>query len=250
MSDHSLFNADCLDILQKLEPESIDCVLCDPPYNTTPYGCSGTMGGIILQKNFQDGRGGFDNNSLTLDEYLPQIFRVMKERAHGYLMTNDLNLVEFHLKLREHGFSVYRTLIWQKNTAISNQYYMSNHEYIIFFRKGGAKSINNCGTKSVLTFNNPKPKQHPTQKPVDLLEVLIRNSTKEGETVLDFAMGSGTTGMACMRANRKFVGIEIDKKYFDIASEQIIEFAIHYGRMSDSFVEEKEEASLEDMLGL
>ena len=62
---------------------------------------------------------------------------------------------------------------------------------------------------------------HPTQKPVDLLEYLIKTYTNEGDLILDFTMGSGSTGVACMNLNRKFVGIEIDKKYFDIASELI-----------------------------
>lgn len=249
MSDHTVFNEDCLEVLKRLEPESIDCVVCDPPYKVISRGTNGTMGGILIQDNFKDGRGGFDNNTLEIDDYLPLLYRVMKDQTHGYLMSNELNLVPFHLALENNGFQVHCVLIWAKNNCIANQFYMNSHEYILFFRKGAAKPINNCGTRSVLNFTNPKNKVHPSEKPIDLLEVLIKNSTKEGETVLDFAMGSGTTGMACMRSNRKFVGVEIDKKYFELASERIIEFAIHYGRMSDTFTEEKE-ASLEDMLGL
>ena len=62
---------------------------------------------------------------------------------------------------------------------------------------------------------------HPTQKPVALLEYLIKTYTKEGETVLDFTMGSGSTGVACVNTNRNFIGIELDEKYFNIAKERI-----------------------------
>ena len=62
---------------------------------------------------------------------------------------------------------------------------------------------------------------HPTQKPVDLLEYLIKTYTNEGEIVLDFTMGSGSTGVACLNTNRKFIGIELDEKYFEIAKERI-----------------------------
>lgn len=70
-------------------------------------------------------------------------------------------------------------------------------------------------------FRKDTPKQHPTQKPVALMEYLIKTYTNEGDTVLDFAMGSGTTGVACVKLNRKFIGIELDRKYFQIAHDRI-----------------------------
>jgi site-specific DNA-methyltransferase (adenine-specific) len=145
----------------------------------------------------------------------------MKPNAHGYLMCNNKNLVSFHVAIESAGFKVFKTLIWAKNNAVTNQYYMDSHEYIIFFRKGKAKKINNCGTKSVLYFDNPRNKVHPSEKPVDLLKVLIENSTSIGDTVLDFAMGSGSTGVACCDSGREFIGIEIDKKFFKIAEDRI-----------------------------
>jgi site-specific DNA-methyltransferase (adenine-specific) len=75
--------------------------------------------------------------------------------------------------------------------------------------------------KSILEFKSDVAKEHPTQKPVPLMEYLIKTYTNEGETVLDFTMGSGTTGVACMNLNRKFIGIEMDDKYFNIATDRI-----------------------------
>ena len=88
-------------------------------------------------------------------------------------------------------------------------------------------SINNIGERypsSVKNFSNGNNKNvHPTQKPIPLMEYLIKTYTNEGDTVLDFTMGSGTTGVACMKTNRKFIGIELDENYFNIASKRINE---------------------------
>lgn len=93
----------------------------------------------------------------------------------------------------------------------------------------GTKPIeyNDDGTRyplQIIEFNRDsmyEEKYHPTQKPIELLEYLIKTYTDEGEIVLDFTMGSGSTGVACQNLNRKFIGIELDKNYFDIATERI-----------------------------
>src|SRR5574344_961102 len=125
------------------------------------------------------------------------------------------------MEIENVGFNIYKTLIWAKNSPITNMYYMDSHEYIIFCRKGKAKKINNCGTKSVLNVDNPRNKLHPTEKPVELMEILINNSSLDGEVVLDPFMGSGSTGVACINTNRNFIGIELDETYFNIAKERI-----------------------------
>ena len=87
----------------------------------------------------------------------------------------------------------------------------------------GEKPLDKRYPITVLEFpnNNQKNKVHPTQKPVALLEYLIKTYTIEGETVLDFTMGSGSTGVACLNTNRNFIGIELDEGYFEIAKERI-----------------------------
>ena len=103
------------------------------------------------------------------------------------------------------------------------RFYMSQFEYILIFRKGKGVQINHCGTSDILSFQNKKTKDvngqnlHDTEKPVELMEVLVRNSSKEGQTVLDPFMGIGSVGIACNNLYRQFIGIEIDKKYFQIA---------------------------------
>ena len=106
---------------------------------------------------------------------------------------------------------------------------MSQFEYILFFRKGKGIKINNCGISDVLPFANKKTKGadgknlHDTEKPVDLMKVLVSNSSKEGDVVMDCFMGIGATGIACKELNRDFIGCEIDKTYFAIAKERINE---------------------------
>ena len=179
------------------------------------------MGGMFKDELFKKGKGGFKQNNLKIQEYLPLLYRVMKKGSHGYIMCNDKNLANFLNQITLEGFKIYKVLIWYKNNAIANSYYMNSHEYIIFFRKGKAKYINNRGTKSVLEFPNPRNKVHPSQKPVDLMKTLILNSTRKGQTVLDFAMGSGSTGVAAVETGRHFIGIEKDLKFFKIAKERI-----------------------------
>ena len=136
-------------------------------------------------------------------------------------MTNNVNLNEYLTEIKKAGFKIFKTLIWKKDNCITNPYYMDSHEYIIFCRKGKAVRINKCGTKSVLEIPNPKNKLHPTEKPVELMKIFIENSSEEHYTVLDPFMGAGSTGIASIISNRNFIGIEIDKEYFNIAENRI-----------------------------
>ena len=104
---------------------------------------------------------------------------------------------------------------------------MSQFEYILFFRKGVGKKINYCGTSDILSIPNKKTKDengkniHDTEKPVELMSILIENSSVEHEIVLDPFMGVGTTAIAAINTNRKFIGFELDEKYFEIAKNRI-----------------------------
>lgn len=211
-----LLNGNCLVILPTLIQQGVlvDCVATDPPYKTTPMGCSGTLGGIVKTKSYMSGNGGLKYNVLKIEQYLPLLMKIMKPKAHGYLFCNDKNLDHFLVQIKAHGFSVFKTLVWVKNAPITNQYYMTDHEYIIFFRKGKAKRINDCGTRATFFDHIVRNRLHPNQKPVSLMETLIRNSTQKGEVVLDFAMGANSTGIACAKLERKFIGIEIDSAHF------------------------------------
>jgi site-specific DNA-methyltransferase (adenine-specific) len=216
-----LYNDNCLNVFPLILNGSIDCIICDPPYKVISGGAptkKGQPSGMLLKN---DGKI-FDHNELREDDWFPIIFDKLKKGGHCYIMSNTKNLERYLRLARESGFKLHNLLIWEKNTCTPNRWYMKNAEYVLFLRKGKARAINNKGSKTIHSFNNPRNKTHPTEKPVDLFEFYIQNSTKEGDTVLDFAMGCGSTGIACIKANRRFVGIEIDMKYYDISLDRMM----------------------------
>ena len=98
---------------------------------------------------------------------------------------------------------------------------MKNCEFILLYRKGGQRWINDMGTKHLLEIDNIRNKNHPTEKPIELMETFILNSSQVGETVLDPFMGAGTTALAAKENNRQYIGFELDEDYHKIANDRI-----------------------------
>lgn len=169
----------------------------------------------------------FTHNDIDCCEYAPEFYRVLKEGSHCYVMTNHVNLIHMLNVFTNCGFHFIKCLIWNKGNKIMGRFYMSQFEYILFFRKGKGIKINHCGTSDILNVKNIKTKNedgknlHDTEKPVELMEILIANSSKQGDIVFDPFMGIGATGIACHNLNRSFAGVELDKTYFDIAKDRI-----------------------------
>ena len=228
--NYKLYNGDCLEIMSKIEDNSIDLIVTDPPYKLTSRGSSGNTGGMLQKKIIRQGKV-FKHNDIEIKDFMPELYRVLKENTHCYIMTNHVNLIEMLNVARECGFHFIKSLIWNKGNKIMGQCYMSQYEYILFFRKGKHKKINNCGTSDILDIPNKKTKDengknlHDTEKPVELMKILVENSSDahQNNLILDPFMGIGSTGIATLQleGNRKFIGIELDKQYFDIAKERI-----------------------------
>lgn len=172
----------------------------------------------MLKKN--DGRI-FEHNDVAFSDYLPEVFRVLKSPAHLYLMVNFLNLERALAETRAAGFDIHNLLVWEKNNATPNRWFMKNVEYVIFARKGPARAIADKGSKTCHRFNNVQGKRHPTEKPVELLRHYILNSSLLGDVVLDPFMGVGSTGVAALGAGRRFIGFEIDPTYYALAEQRI-----------------------------
>lgn len=221
-----LYCGDCLEIMQSISDESVDLVVTDPPYKITSRGNSGTMGGYWKTDIAKKGDI-FKHNNISCKEYLPELYRIMKDKSILYLMCNNTNLQEMLNIGTACGFKFVKSLIWEKGNKICGRYYMGCYEYILLFRKGGDKPINNCGTPDILKVPIKKLKSadgknlHDTEKPVELMRILVENSSCEGDVVLDPFMGIGSTGLACVNTNRSFIGIELDENYFTIAKERI-----------------------------
>ena len=224
--DIQLIQGDCLIEIHKIPDESIDLICTDPPYKLTSRGGSGTMSGYWANDKAKSGKV-FNHNDIEIEEYLPEFYRVLKDGTHCYIMCNHLNLPHFIDVINKSEFKFIKCLIWDKQSKICGRYYMGQFEYIIMLRKGRERTINNCGTSDILSIPLKRNKDnngnniHDSEKPVSLMELLIENSSNEGEVVLEPFLGSGTTAIACKNLNRRCIGIEIDENYYNIAKKRI-----------------------------
>jgi len=241
-----IYNIDALIGLKQLAPESIDCCVSDVPYriasggekniieNLTQSGCGGMLArskraNIVAKRNkgimheaLNNETGKiFQYNNIKSSEYLPLIYRVMKERTHTYIMINARNLAEMITEGEKAGFILQNLLVWNKDTQTPNKFYMNKCEFIVMFRKGNERWINDMGMSNIFNDKTVKERKHPTEKPVSLMEKLISQSTNTGDIVLDPFAGCGSTLIAAKNLNCQFIGFEIDEKYFKIAERRI-----------------------------
>jgi site-specific DNA-methyltransferase (adenine-specific) len=232
-----LINGDCLEEMDKLinEGVKVDAIITDPPYGTTS--CKW-------------------DSIIPFDEMWERLKLLRKDRTPVVLFGSE----PFSSNLRMSNIKEYKyDWIWNKvkagNIFLAKTQPMKIHEIISVFYNGTynrqmikrdkIKKSKNYGTgqaiggnykkeekiytythknpTSIIKFSNANQngKVHPTQKPVKLLEYLIKTYTNEGDTVLDFTMGSGTTGVACKKLNRDFIGIELDERYYNISKDRI-----------------------------
>lgn len=139
---NKIYNEDCITGMKKIDDESIDLLVTDPPYKVTSRGNAGNSGGMLQKKLSMQGNI-FEYNDTKPQEYIPEFYRILKDGSHCYIMTNHVNLQSILNIATECGFKFIKSLIWNKGNKIMGQYYMSQFEYILFFRKGkGKKSIN------------------------------------------------------------------------------------------------------------
>lgn len=217
-----LYNEDIRDVYSKYINQ-IDAVITDPPYKLTSGGrtkCKKSWKGIFAEDSYSN-NGLMVETPIEFEEFCPILYDIAKERSHCWLMADSKNVRKMLNSAQAAGFKFHNLLYWKKNTVTPNRWGMKNTEYIGLFYKGKAKSLNNRSITQCLEFVNPRNKIHPTQKPIELMDVMVSNSTQENEIVIDPFMGSGTTAISCINLNRKFIGIEKNKEFFDIAVQRI-----------------------------
>ena len=209
--NYKLYNGDCLEIIDKLIEEGIkvDCILTDPPY------------GMEFESNYRKikyGKIKNDNNLSFLDEYFKKCFNLLNNDTHIYCFCSWHNIDKFKIYFEKY-FKLKNIIVWEKNNTSMGDLkgsYAPKYEFILYGHKG-RRLRNGFRYPDILKFNRTGNKYHPTQKPTDLIELLLNQSSNENEVVFDGFMGSGSTGVACMNLNRKFIGIELDENYFNIA---------------------------------
>ena len=214
MVAYTVHHGDCLAILPTLPAQSVDAVITDPPwmeYETGRYDASAWHKPILYVSPF---------------DYCPQLFRVLRDDS-ALIMWCRWDRFEEHKKAAiAAGFTVRNQIVWAKPNHTAGDLYGNlgnQHECAVFAVKGNwkrhTKRESNLWIEPHLFSRNKR--FHPTEKPLNLMQRCVRLCSPEKTTILDPFMGSGTTGVAAMLEQRRFIGIELDAGYFDIAKRRI-----------------------------
>lgn len=213
-------NMDAREGLRSLADCSIDVVITDIPYKTIAGGNKAPEAPKgMLSKN--DGKI-FKHNDIKIEEYAGELYRVLTDCAHVWMFTNELNRRTIENEMHRVGFKTHYLGGWIKNNVTPSQWGMKNVEPFFVFRKGKARPFYTPSLKQFIECDNIiGNKQHPTEKPVELLTKMVFASSQEGETVLDPFIGSGSTCVAAKEAGRRFRGFEIDPKHYLTACKRL-----------------------------
>ena len=226
---------DCLEVMKDIPDGSVDMVLTDPPYLMN-----------YKTSRRKDKEHDFckpilnDNNEELIKQYIKDCYRIMKNDSAIYMFCNSNKIDVFKQEIEKY-FKMKNIIIWVKNNHTAGDLkaqFGKKYEMLILANKG-RRVINGERLTDVWEYNriSGKKQLHQNEKPVHLLERCILKHSNEGDVVFDGFMGSGSTGVACINTNRNFIGIELDKTYFEMAKQRMEE---QYPRRGGS-IREKEE---------
>ena len=208
-----LYYGDCIELLPEIPTSSIDAIVVDPPFfqGFNHNGSKSERADLSIGKPF-------------FNLFFDNMARVCKEQRAVYVFC-DWRTNGFFMDMMNDHVPVKNSLVWAKHPG-TGTFYQNSYELILFHCNTSRRFPFSNVLTGIKSFNGGAKvtngdKVHPTQKPVELIEKFIADSTQQGMTVLDPMMGSGTTGVACAKMGRAFIGIEQQKKYFDIACERI-----------------------------
>lgn len=222
-----IYCVDCTEGLKTLPDKCIDLIVTDPPYefvgSDENYGGRGAFGSVGRAYHGELDKAGLVGG-FQREEIMSECIRVCK-KVNIYIWCSKQQIRWYLNFFEKYNMEL---LTWHKTNPIPTccNKYLSDTEYLLFFREKGAYLGGTIETKKKWWLQNintaDKDKwHHPTIKPLNIMQTLILNSSREGETVLDPFMGSGTTAIACMKEKRHFLGFEIDPEYFAIAQQRI-----------------------------
>ena len=224
-----MWQGDCLERMKDIPDKSIDLIATDPPYLISSINGGGTINNKMkLNKSLQDLTIVDITKGYDIELFGKEFVRIMKE-INIYFWCNKRQIPDYFNFYVNQLKCKYEVLCWHKTNALptySNKY-LTDTEYCLYFHKGKGKcfpqSYEDAKTYYIAPSNQSDKRKfkHPTIKPLDFMEKIIRNSTRENAIVLDPFMGSGTTGVAAANTGRKFIGIELDEKYFETAKQRI-----------------------------
>jgi len=215
---------DCLELIKQIEDKSIDLILSDPPYNFE------VVGGAFKSENPSTSRdylskiidGGY--GEFNPDSFLKEAKRVLK-KIRMVVFCNRFLVEKYILFARENNLIFDIHIMAKNNPApFKNNTYLSDIEYIMIIREHGTffnKDSKFTDYKKFYLTNVKPNNEHPAQKPIEIIRKYLRVLSQEGDIVLDPYLGSGTTAFGCKQLNRKFIGIEINEKYCEIAKKRL-----------------------------
>lgn len=215
---YKLYNGDCLEVMRDISDKSIDLIVTDPPYL------------MNYQSNRRKKENRFDkikndkDNYLLIQNYFKECYRIMNDNTAIYCFCSWHN-IDFFKQEFEKYFKLKNILIWNKNnhgTGDLKGAYAPKYEFVLFGHKGRTLLREKRIPDVIECAKIPSKKlTHPTEKPLNLLDIFIRQSSDENDVVFDGFGGTFSTGIACLNTNRRFIGIELDKNYFDVGSKRI-----------------------------
>jgi len=216
---------DCLEEMKKITNESVDLVVTDPPYLINYKTNHRKNKNHRFCKTIKN-----DDNFELISKYLQELNRIMKNDTAGYMFCSFDNVEFFKSEIQKY-FKIKNMIIWVKNnwTAGDLKAQFGKQYEIIFLFNKGRKFFNGKRITDIWNFDRiaGKKQLHQNEKPLDLIEQCLLKHSKEGDVIFDGFMGSGTTGVACKKLKRDFIGIELDEEYFNIAVKRIKGCDVH-----------------------
>lgn len=242
----TLYQADCVDLLKTMPEESVDMIFADPPYNLSNGGFTVHAGKrVSVHKGKWDESAGVENDMEFHKRWIQACFRVLKPGGTIWISGTYHSIYQCGFALQLTGFKILNDIAWFKPNAapnLSGRYFTASHETLIWARKDENEKhtfnykqmkegrwhltdqLKKDGKqmRSVWAIGTPKAEEkifgkHPTQKPMALLERIVIASTKEGDVILDPFTGSSTTGLAAIKHNRIFTGVDLEKEYLELS---------------------------------
>jgi len=214
MKDIQLIKGSCFELNDDIADKSIDLIVTDPPYG---------MSFVSSYRKVKHKAIENDQSLVWLPEWFKSQYRVLKDNSHAYVFCSYHHIDKFISYSKEAGFEVKNVLIWHKNNTGMGDLtgdYAPQYEFILFLSKG-RKVLNGRRDSNIIKCPKTGNLNHPTEKPVNLIQFLIEKSSKPGDLVLDNFFGSGSCAIACSNLNRKFIGHEIDEQRYNDAYKRL-----------------------------
>lgn len=239
INKHLLINDDCLSVLKKIPDNSIDLILTDPPYNIAKYSTGNLK--FDWRSDINNDLAEWDLIELKPEDLVKEFKRILSPKGNIFIFCSYNIIGEYH-KAFDPEFDTFQFMVWHKKNPVPNfrkSSFLNSCELIVScWNKGHTWNFTNqsdmhnfiesgiCMGKERIKDNYGK-NLHPTQKPLSVLEKIIKIASNENDIVLDCFNGVGSTGEAALKNNRKYIGIEIDKTYMEATEKRLKKYSIN-----------------------